>query len=524
MDCGAGGASSFSSPSRQNLQKPSRHSLHLDVSGSSKLDSSKVSGNDTFNFNTHSPLKRSDATMGSDPASMGSPVAKRRSLHGISSLGSDLKFNFDSPPAGRKSLEAQEDSPLFHLSGLQAPPLSTTPTSVPKRASSLRKTTLQQRHGDSRASWGRRAGERQLAQLASNEIGTPPPKSRPRLSLDQYLPPDDRGTPFAPGPLPNASVHPFQRPLPVQAPQNPHPLSRSLTQSSSNSSVTTESPTHAPPPASRIGEKPRIPAIFAKSLPIGSRPPSTDEISIATPAYKNAKPFQGAFMSTGLVSKVNRNPENGPLNGSRGKAAAIMPDTPCKKQSTSSYPFATYPPGSEGRRQPSQRPAIDSPGTLFGSSTTRRQYDITDKQERSGGIPFRASHTRKVSLISYDGDDNNVSLGGDDFPATPTKNLFPRSMGMGKGLTSTPTVPHICAASTSTSRGKQDGTQQRDCKYDSPTSMPNCDAVPRARAVDGGSPCPPKLAGQCVVRRLSSWQPERLVSGHVKVCWLNVDW
>ena len=417
-----------SSPaSRRHPERSSRHSLHLDVSGSSKSSISRLlDATEAFPSSTVSPLKRNDATMNLDQASLGSPVAKRRSLHGISSFGNDFNI-FDHPINPTPSADAQDDANQeYQLSGSSAAsfrePLPSPTPVVSRRTTSLRKSTLQQRHDGNatRTSWGRRAGEKQLAQL-TNDASSPNSRFRPRLSLDQYVPlENERGSPFAPGPLPNPSVHPATR----QAHQ-PHPLSRTITQSSSSSaSLQDETPTHVP---MKVGERPRVPFSFAKSLPPGASRPlvsMSTEQAVATPNYKHAKPFQGAFMSTGLVSKVNRNPEQLPANKfASSKPTFVMPDTPCKKQS---YPSATFPPHpGSGRR--SSRPSFGSPTTPFNSAP---KASPRDKTGEALFRPNRSSHGRKGSVFSVDGDDNvDLHGAGDDIlPPTPTKNLFRTSI------------------------------------------------------------------------------------------------
>ncbi|KAK0720687.1 hypothetical protein B0H67DRAFT_600112 [Lasiosphaeris hirsuta] len=438
-------ALALSPVSRRNLERPSRHSMHLDVSGSSKHGLSKFmdANTDTFASISVSPLKRSDATS-LDQTNPGSPVAKRRSLHGITSLSTDFNIFDFHPIPPQQGFDIHEDgNHEYQLTGSLASPfrdpvVRDSPTTMamppaptmPKRTSSLRRSTLQQRHGsEGRTSWGRRAGEKQLAQLV-NEATTPTARSRPRLSLDQYVPPDDRGSPFSPqAPLQNASIHP----MPRQTTQ-PHPLSRTLTQSSSNSSVPDESPTHIPV---HFGERARVPMNFSKSLPPGSHRPVSDTDPVATPQYKRAKPFQAAFMSTGLVSKMNRNPELGPPKHPGARVSA-MPDTPCKKQ----YSSATYPPQfGSGRRQ--SRPSFGSPSTPFSSLQSANRGNIFGSQDKPGLFfgQNRSSHSRKVSLLSLDGDDHGESAAAsDDFPPTPTKGVLFKSIGTPAQAARTPNV------------------------------------------------------------------------------------
>jgi len=406
----------LSPATRRNLERPSRHSMHLDVSGSSKGGISKFMevNNESFPPISVSPLKRSDAAMGLGQTSFGSPVAKRRSLHAISTLGADPSV-FDQAPAPPQNFDIHEDGNYeYQLTGSFTSPFrdlaaSSSQAALPKRTSSLRRSTLQQRHGNNQPSLGRRAGEKQLAQLTS-EPGTPGSRTRPRLSLDQYVPPEERGNPFAQAALPTPTTQVIPRP-----PNNPHPLSRLVSQSSTGSSLADEEfPT----------QRPLLSRVLSKSLPPGSQPPVSDSEATATPHYKGAKPLQAAFMSTGLVSKMNRNRDGVPLEHPGAKVAP-MPDTPCKKQP---YYSATFPPqgGSGGRRS---RISFGSPSTPFSAVAAPIRGNLFGTQDKSGSLLFqqvRSGHTRKNSMLSVDGDD----LAGvhDELPPTPTKNLFFKSL------------------------------------------------------------------------------------------------
>ena len=107
---------------------------------------------------TSSPLKRNDAIMNLDQASLGSPVAKRRSLHGSASFGHDFNV-FDHGPTSSPPFEIHDDSSQeYQLSASSISvgnSLGSALAALPRRSSSLRKSTLQQRHGD-KSSWGRR--------------------------------------------------------------------------------------------------------------------------------------------------------------------------------------------------------------------------------------------------------------------------------------------------------------------------------------------------------------------------------
>ncbi|KAL1840970.1 hypothetical protein VTJ49DRAFT_7576 [Mycothermus thermophilus] len=377
---------------RRSFERPSRLA-HLDSSSTTKLGLFKLPEpkGEPFPSISVSPMKRSEVAVGNGELSSGSPVAKRRSLHGISTAANDPSV-FDQPPISPQSFEIHDDSNReYQLTGSSTSPVDDVPASpasasVPKRTSSLRRSTLQQRHGTNQPSMGRRAGERQLVQFAT-EPGTPAPqaRSRPRLSLDQYVPPDERPSLFS------QVQQSASRPV-----SQPHPLSRVVQQSSESSNrVDSEFP----------AQRPLLPQVLSRSLPPGSRPPLDDSDSTSTPDYKGAKPLQSAFRSTGLVSKMKGKGDDAfDLPSTK---VAPMPDTPCKKQP---YYSATYPPrsggGSSGRRR---RMSLGSPSSPFSAIAP----------------PLRAGHARQGSMLSLDGDE--ATEANEDLPPTPTKNLFTKS-------------------------------------------------------------------------------------------------
>lgn len=421
-----------STPS-SSANKPSRHSLHLDVTGVSQTAFLKaLDVNDSYMITSTGALKRNDATMNLDHPNQGSPVAKRRSMHGAAALGvalenpsifgtnttSSQSFDIHEDPASEYELSASPD--IVEIDGLSSPSPS---SAVPKRSSSLRKSTLQQR------SLGRRTGERQLAQMAA-EFSTPG-RSRPRLSTDHFVPPQaPRDSPFSCStPLPNPSIH-F---LDIKSHQ-PHPLSKSLISSNSGGSLTEEETSIPPPP--KVFEKPKVHP-FSKSLPINAtRPtarPSYDHTKVvATPSHSNHL-WTAAFNSTGLISKVNRNPEE------EADRKIAPPDTPCKKHSN---PFATFPPpvvSGLKRRSNSRSSFAGLPSTPFTAATPARVADTFGNPSKGLSIFQRGASslsTRRGSLLSLDGEDRK--LFGDsneiatpiegDAPPTPTKNLLPTSL------------------------------------------------------------------------------------------------
>lgn len=404
--------------------------MHLDVSGASKNTFPRFfdSKPDPIPPTSISPLKRSDALMNPDRAQVGSPVAKRRSLHGISAFSPDDSTIFDAQTPVPEGFEIHEDhNKEYGLDTTSAfvrdSQASPTPAGMPRRSDSLRRSTLQQRQGE--RSWGRRQGEKHLAQMGA-EVSTPNPRNRPRVSLDQFVQPAlPRDSPFsAQPPLPNPSLHMLDRPSHV--PQ-PHPLSRSLTTSSSNSSLADDSPSHVPVHF----ERPRH--SFAKSLPVGTRPP-LDGVNrnTATPAYKSAKPFQDAFKSTGLISKVNRNPEQEPTYGG---VKQVMPDTPCKKPI---YPSNTYPTSSGGGKS-RQRHSFGSPSSPFAPG--RKENFVLGEPDKMASLfkPFQPGHPRKGSIFNFDSEIDTRDLADNiEFPPTPTKSVLFRSLGNSKTVGEAP--------------------------------------------------------------------------------------
>ncbi|OLL22103.1 Mitosis inhibitor protein kinase wee1 [Neolecta irregularis DAH-3] len=193
------------------------------------------------------------------------------------------------------------------------------------------------------------------------EFGTPGPASKIRrqISIENFLPAQSRDSPFGtPQPIQNPSIHLFNR----KAPQRRHPLSQAQ-----NASAT--------PSASSS----------ASSIPSKTSVSSNDKHSFFTPQnYKLVKPFQAAFMSTGLLSKRNRPPA--------GKAkASLPPDTPCKRPA----PF-----GATSTSAPATSP-------LGGSKSGHNDDLMLD-------VDHDTSFTRSVRSSS-----SELEL-----PPTPTKGLF----------------------------------------------------------------------------------------------------
>ncbi|RMZ79440.1 hypothetical protein DV738_g3342, partial [Chaetothyriales sp. CBS 135597] len=385
-----------------------------------------------FNFVApQSPMKRPEPDMMDHQHDMHSPSAKRRSLH---APGIDFSiFESDtlttSPIA---QIRSQDDSDWFRA----VSPTPTTPSkfsTIPKRSSSLRKSTVQQRQPDRALNLRLNP----LLDLESAWLDTTTPKTSKglRLSLDNHLDPPPRDSPFsAQGHLLSASIHPASSVQHSQHqdqhPQARHPLSRTVTHSSSASSFQDDSPTHEPV------HRPLRPRShdFSKSLPVGSARPSASprpgqaEASFATPAnYKSAKPLPAAFMSTGLISKKNRNVDD----ANAGLPKAHMPDTPCKKQTTV---FPAQVKLNKSILTRSARESFGSPASPLEQPNLAFSRSSAFPFTRSSGIfaprRSRPSLMRKASFASIDSDEKpyqspskaTESQSTDsDFPPTPTK-------------------------------------------------------------------------------------------------------
>lgn len=214
-----------------------------------------------------------------------------------------------------------------------------------------------------------------------------------------------------------------------------------MTTASSSSSIVDDSPTHVP---AHFGEQPRPKLDFSKSLPVGSlrpfalEPTSSENASFETPQnYKSVKPLPAAFATTGLVSKVNRNPEEPQLLRGGGKN---VPDTPCKKHAN---PFATYPApvlGSAIAKARHIRHSFGNPSTPFnphGNSTVQGTFG---KGTGVFGSAFGNNGlTRRGSFLSVDGDESGGSPDAKDsqsstdfeLPPTPTKHALAHQQNNG---------------------------------------------------------------------------------------------
>ena len=433
------------SPRRKSLEKQALHKsiFSVEIPPTNPV-LARLNTNIPTDYNP-SPLKRSDSATNLDWASWGTPVPKRRSMHGSASFGQDFNV-FDQTSTSTPQFDIHEDktenilpapSPIFSNHAMNF-----ANANMPRRSTSLRKSTLQQRQEKS-TSWNKRQAERnRLAALAAagianeNGFGTPvKSKDRPRLSLDQFVPPQiEHPSPFDlnSGPLPNPSMHFGQPPIRAQ-----HPLATSLTQSSSSGSLTDDSPTHVPAPRAparipvKFDDDSRPKLDFSKSLPPGAlRPTAIDHLKrqefneFSTPKndFQSAKPHAGAFASTGLISKVNHNPEV-PQSSRHHRRGSVMPDTPCKKPLGH---FNTVPaPGTNAGNKVKEfsRHSFGTP-SVFGSAMKPAMVN-----RNVFGADF-SNRNRRGSFLSI-AKDNHTSpditegfLSDNDMPPTPTKSIF----------------------------------------------------------------------------------------------------
>lgn len=385
------------------------------------------------NYATVSPLKRSDGIMNLDQASRGSPSAKRRSVH-APNLATDFNI-FDHEKENTFTNPSKSEIPSFQTPFQGFSPFAT----IPKRSSSLRRSTLQQRQGE-RPLFGRP----KATDEGESASGTPL-VVRTRMSFDSGLPEAGSDNLFSPRPGPSNSIfsNPHgTNPNAVAQPPRPsvHPLSRTITQSSSGSSLD-DSPTHEPVHKFERPSRP-IP-IFSKSLPAGATRPapirrvtredsSGSSDSFTTPDnFKLVKPLPAAFMSTGLISKKNRNAEE-PQDPGFNKN---MPDTPCKRPVNLFAAPPKPPPTFNQYRFGQQSEAAPSSPLNPPQSAVRPNPVPFARGTGIFGNKFEGSEiSRRGSIASVDGDDvlhvQSPSSRYDsqsydsDFPPTPTKKTF----------------------------------------------------------------------------------------------------
>ncbi|KAL2872263.1 tyrosine protein kinase SWE1 [Aspergillus lucknowensis] len=389
-------------------------------------------------YPTVSPLKRSDGIMNLDRASRGSPSAKRRSVHAVNISGDFSIFDSENATHTTEDLKTtdtplEKDATLFPIT--TTPPFSPFAT-VPRRSSSLRRSTLQQRQSDrSLFSRARASGDSDLS-----DSSTPlTVRSRPALDNNTFQP--NRENLFSPRPVQGISLFSSAKGTGQSRPAA-HPLSRTITQSSSSSSLIDDSPTHEPVQKS---DRPRAIFNFSKSLPAGATRPSaarhltredstSSTDSFATPEnYKLVKPFPAAFMSTGLISKKNRN-ANDPQ--SMLGFSKNMPDTPCKRPINLFTASQKVEPEEPLGKSTLSNSVNMPPPSPFNQHSARPKPGPFARGMGIFGNTFNGTEfSRRGSFASIDGDDgmqtqspsnrqDSQPLSESDFPPTPTKQSF----------------------------------------------------------------------------------------------------
>ena len=431
-----------------------------------------------------SPLKRSDGLMNLDPSYMGSP-AKRRSLHGAT-FGADFNI-FDQTAETQTSQTTIDDEESMDSSGpIDVQP---NPSQTPKRTSSWRRAQRQEKPIFARS--------RLNLDLAHDipTSGQSSIKGRGRMSLDNHLPPQiPHDSPFSSqGGLPSASAHTISQgdshsSMFGRAQPSRHPLSRTISQSSSTSLRTDDSPTHIP---ERRPERPRNPVDFSKSLPVGSRRPASSdsssqsqnshgistEGSFSTPEnFRAAKPLSKVFASTGLISKKHR-----PIDDSRQGFQAeksMMPDTPCKRYTFVGTTTPVVNKKTDEPRNHQSRHSFGTPSTPLSAHTSKFDPNSMGKHVSVFGTNVaKATLNRRTSFLSNDGDsESSQSPLGNllrhkpsvdfDLPPTPTKptlgfeNGQQASLSADRGLTTRSTH----GPSTSPNNKSPNGKYEPTCK------------------------------------------------------------
>ncbi|KAL2361252.1 hypothetical protein RJZ56_005871 [Blastomyces dermatitidis] len=474
---------------------------------------------------TSSPLKRSDVIMNLDQTPLRSPSAKRRSLHGAN-FGSDFNFfevdnNIGSTP-DKLPKQTENDTPT---SGFAQIPSNFS--AIPKRSSSLRKSTLQQRQSERSLFSRTRAG-------TENDAEPPPSspmvlRSRQPKSFDGHLffPALHDGSSSNNSIFSNSSTSLFSTShtnnKSTQTPYGaPHPLSRTITQSSSDSSLVDDSPTHEP--INRF-DKPRPILNFSRSLPTGSTRPvgpsqlrqensDTSTESFATPEnYKLVKPLPAAFMSTGLISKKNRNMDD---VHNASITSKNMPDTPCKRP-LNLFPGVHKPlPQAAVEKASSNRSSSGTPWTPFNqqqSTVSPPPGPFSKGTGIFGNSYAKSAISRRSSFVSADGDDisqsqspsgknDTQSANDSELPPTPTKQtFFPSGSHFSKSR------PHRPSHSQTPSFDSLSGPSGPCCKLPSTEySSPNMDVESDSDMDDSPSAASP--LGNKSLRRDSPHTPQ----------------
>jgi mitosis inhibitor protein kinase SWE1 len=177
---------------------------------------------------------------------------------------------------------------------------------------------------------------------------------------------------------------------------------------------------------------------------------------VSTPNGSNQL-WLGAFNSTGLISKVNRNFEE------EAEKKIVPPDTPCKKHSN---PFATYPPkfASVLKKKENNRKSFGGiPSTPFGAAASQAP-DTFGKPGKGLAIFQRGTalrNSRRGSILGLDEEDRKflgdsqdaATMGESDVPPTPTRNtLTPSGSNLSQQSLESPSANRTQAAPMSAVR------------------------------------------------------------------------
>ncbi|KAI9718133.1 MAG: hypothetical protein M1828_006831 [Chrysothrix sp. TS-e1954] len=378
-----------------------------------------------------SPLKRSDGERNKERLNLGSPSAKRRSLNGPIPNYSDGSRDFQPNPSfDTRRAGDMDESSLDEMVGNQTRKSPYLPA--------LGSRTLQRMSNKAVLTRNRRSfelpndaaltGKPQRVSLCGGSpdatshefrhVGTDVEKFQGRSSRD-------------------TAVNSQQMPNCRHTRQPPHPLSQI---------VDPASPTHVANPyvgdsvevAGRAVEERRSTKL-SRSLPIGALRPqfddqkctnspvgSSSDASIATPAYRFAKPDPAAFRSTGLISKRHRNADDLPLSG----AHLGMPDTPCKR-----FPSNLNVPSSPVPLKTIAKPRFGQAEMVTPSTSQETQHRPWARGDMDHSPLFNDVHaSRQSSKISQNigpgatGDNslsperpNESQSSADELPPTPTK-------------------------------------------------------------------------------------------------------
>jgi len=383
-------------PSRDNIARPAR-------------------------FSKSSPMKRGDGNVLLDRSHLGSPAGKRKAITGgfDSSSPFDISSNSDrmmlDAGADRAGNDSDDEAASNDVVGTPPPAM---------RSFNLRRSS---RIAESRPHIrSRYSVDANVDSRSPRTHG----RTRARASLDSGLP-----------------IAMFGHKDPFKTDDTFSPVHNSTTTTNSALSPIAPSPIHDAQTKKNddaLFQRPALPRIdFTKSLPIGAIRPKprsfrgiqnlvTEERGVATPeAFKNVKPNPVPFMSTGLISKRHRNPDDMPAPPGRPG----MPDTPCKKLppgfSFETSPVATRPSSKLHFPQPSfgtpSKPysihsnkgtPFGKTGSVFGSSFTPKNSDLQRRASFASihSIDGEEAYHSPLTLTQVDSQSS-----ADELPPTPTK-------------------------------------------------------------------------------------------------------